>query len=238
MSTKCFLWLAELFFLILCTIPILSDAQNEYGKGAIITLKGDTIQGYINDRLASDPEFVIKFKRPLDEQDQLYNPNNLKGYIFDDGRKFESHAVYTVTLRFRSDDQLYADTSGSSPKFLSVLLKSPWLSLYSFHPLHSEYNKGPLYYIGENVIGDEKMTPLLCWGIWNPDLTKDWLHIYGFTGPNTNWESLYFEGYKRTLRKYFDPKRMGLESLDMLYNSSYTAGDLRKLLEYLNSNRQ
>ena len=80
--------LACLFVLISC---ICARAQTPL-KGYIVTLQGDTVKGYLIDRIDARLSKEVEFLKEEKSNKISYSPSNLKAFGFDNGRSFKQRS--------------------------------------------------------------------------------------------------------------------------------------------------
>ena len=78
---------------LLTLIILLSQSlysQDKYNPGYLVTIKNDTINGFILNKIDSELAYNISFKKDLlDKNIIVYNSNELLGFGFNSGRVFE-----------------------------------------------------------------------------------------------------------------------------------------------------
>ena len=65
-------------------------AQHDFQKGFIITLKQDTLHGFIDNKNARNISKTCVFKSAEDAKPQKYAPEELRGFRFSNGKYFVS----------------------------------------------------------------------------------------------------------------------------------------------------
>ena len=99
-----------LLIIFFCTILIQRGvSQDNFYKSSIITLKNDTIQGYISNLYDSKS---VKFKQSLRGKSVIYAPHQIKGFNLD-GNIFESRQV-------RLNRYKYENFTGDASSFLTI----------------------------------------------------------------------------------------------------------------------
>ena len=98
----------NLFILIILLVQSLYS-QDKYHSGYVLTIKKDTINGFILNKIDSELAYKISFKRnSVDETIIEYNPNELLSFGFSSGRVFERMIVRNNNQT--SKDSLYIFT--------------------------------------------------------------------------------------------------------------------------------
>ena len=92
--------IALLFLGILCFQTVFG--QDTYYKSSIITLKNDTIKGFISNIYDAK---TISFKKKKNDAPTLYTPQLLRGYVLD-GNVFETRIVNIPFYKTRSATSL------------------------------------------------------------------------------------------------------------------------------------
>ena len=125
-------------FLILSFFTFLSNtvfAITNYERGYIITLKGDTIYGFLLNQKSQNAEKQCVFKETLNSESKTYKPGEIASYRFIDGKFYISKQI----------------TISPNPKqkvvFLEFLIKGI-SSIYYFIDKSGEY-----YYIEKEPYG-------------------------------------------------------------------------------------
>ena len=92
----------------LCILPLTVSAQSTFIEGFVITIQGDTLNGFIN---VKDKKIynACTFKRHADGQAIKYTPDQLIAFRINDGKYFQSRAI--------------AIGSGEKQVFLEYLVK-------------------------------------------------------------------------------------------------------------------
>ncbi|MDM9630702.1 hypothetical protein [Robiginitalea aurantiaca] len=100
-----------------------------YSDGYLITLKGDTLRGYIKDRSPEPFEGLytkVRFKKK--GRKKRYRPDQIRGYGYDQFH-FESVALLEDAAFFRFN---YKTDPKQEPVFLKVVRRNPDLILYEW----------------------------------------------------------------------------------------------------------
>jgi len=131
------------FFLI----PIFAIAQINYKPGYVVTIKGDTIKGFIYYPGWDKNPKAISFKRDTDDvQSQKYGLNDIQ-YFNIDGRLSFQRNVCRISMNDINIDHLAYERDSSyrvDTVFLQILQRGKNLTLYSYSD-----NLKTRYYIGE-----------------------------------------------------------------------------------------
>jgi hypothetical protein len=82
-----------IFFIIALGFTTSSFSQSDFRKGFIITSSKDTVFGLIDYREGSKPYKSCAFKKTEGESTTTYDPNEIRGYGFIEGKYFESREI-------------------------------------------------------------------------------------------------------------------------------------------------
>jgi len=130
----------KLYYLtaLILTIPFFVFAQSNYKPGYVVTVKGDTVRGFINyQEWDANPE-AITFKKALDSQGVKYGVNDISSFGID---KLETFVRYSGKISTNpvaidnvvTDAESAGDTSFRvATVFLKVLEKGNRVALYSY----------------------------------------------------------------------------------------------------------
>ena len=140
----------KIYALLCCSllIPFLSNAQSNYKPGYVVTLKGDTLRGFIDYREWDANPDAVNFKSALTDQKGIsYKPDNIDYFSIDN---LESFIRYNgpISMDPTSMDKVAygRDTSfRTAAVFLKVMEKGQKLALYSYKD-----DIKARYYIGES----------------------------------------------------------------------------------------
>jgi hypothetical protein len=138
-----------LLILMLLTFIPLHAKKKDYSPGYIITLEGDTLDGYIKDR--SSGTFTelyarIRFKDGKTPFRKKYGPDQIRGYKCND-QIYESVPVFEESEFFTFN---YFVDKSHKPVFLRVMAKTAELSYYHWEYTDDESNYLdyiPLFYL-------------------------------------------------------------------------------------------
>ncbi|WP_276089884.1 hypothetical protein [Pedobacter sp. JY14-1] len=134
------LWLSgkaliyRFLFLLFLAAPLLGTAQSNYLKGYVITVSGETLQGYVDFKGTYQTAESLKFKKDEDAPAETYNLENCLGYGVDGKAYYERFTVnvsqaYTRTSNLRPG----LDTSyRRQTVFLKVLQRGKPFTLFSY----------------------------------------------------------------------------------------------------------
>jgi hypothetical protein len=123
------------FFSVAFLLPFFSLAQSNYKPGYVVTLKGDTLRGFIDYREWSNNPEAISFKHQLSDAKGIkYTPNDA-GYF--NINNIEAYQKYTgpISMDVVNTDHLTTgkDTSTKiTDVFLRILQKGKNVALYSY----------------------------------------------------------------------------------------------------------
>ncbi|HVV56260.1 MAG TPA: hypothetical protein VHC47_13085 [Mucilaginibacter sp.] len=132
--------------LIAVLFPLFSIGQSNYKPGYVVTLKGDTLKGFIDYREWDDNPNSINFKRSLNDQEpDKITTDNAGGFAINN---LEFYSRYTGPLSMDpvNGTYPYRDTSFKvETVFLKVLEKGSKVALYAYKD-----DLKPRYFIGES----------------------------------------------------------------------------------------
>jgi len=120
--------------LLVFLLPLISLAQSNYKPGYVVTTKGDTLRGFIDQRSwDTNPEY-IRFKASKDGETQKFTPEEIT--FFSVG-KSDAYAKYEGPITMDSASDLHVnnfrDTSYKiAVVFLKVLKKGKNVCLYAY----------------------------------------------------------------------------------------------------------
>src|ERR1700750_2801584 len=116
-------------------LPSLSLAQSNYKPGYIVTLKGDTLRGFIDYREWDKNPDAISFKSALtDSKPRQFTPDQAR-FIKINGQEAYQHYAGPISMDITDKDHMgyQRDTSSRvASVFFRVLQKGKNLSLYSY----------------------------------------------------------------------------------------------------------
>jgi hypothetical protein len=121
-------------FLLFIVVPVFLHAQGNYKPGYVVTIKGDTISGYIDYRgWDMNPDYV-KFKKTQASPVEKLTVNEINSFVVN---KIASYKKYTGTISMdnanENNVQENRDTSFKMASvFLKVLQKGRNIALYSY----------------------------------------------------------------------------------------------------------
>ncbi|HEY4197083.1 MAG TPA: hypothetical protein VGM63_16185 [Mucilaginibacter sp.] len=121
--------------LVACLLPILSFGQSNYKPGYVVTLKGDTLRGFIDYKEWNASPTAINFKTVIaDSKSRKLTPEEIK---FFNVNGLESYQRYTGPISMDATDVNHInngrDTSfRTATVFFKVLQKGANLALYSY----------------------------------------------------------------------------------------------------------
>ena len=119
---------------ILSLLPLLSIAQSNYKSGYVVTLKGDTLRGYINYKEWGRNPKDIDFKARLDSKARLFGVQEIKYFQIGD---MVSYQLYSINISLNpidiSSPPSVTDTASlNDTVFLKILQKGANVSLYGY----------------------------------------------------------------------------------------------------------
>jgi hypothetical protein len=203
----------NLLFLVIFLFPLFSIAQSNYKPGYVVTLKGDTLRGFIDYRGWNSNPDAISFKTAADSRDiKRFTTADIDFFNVGD---FESYKKCTCSV---SEDgtnisnlSTARDTSFSMETvFLKVLQKGKNVALYSFTD-----DLKTRFYLGETP--DYKPAELI-------------YRIYNNSNNGTKFENGYLKTLFALAIKYnvLDDGLSKTFQLDS-YNSAYILGIVSKI---------
>ena len=179
--------------LLMLLAPFIAFAQSNYKPGYVVTLKGDTVKGYIDYQEWDINPDAISFKKAPDGQSVKYGVNDISFFSID---KTDSYKRYTVSISTATIDpnkvDYGRDTSfRTATVFLRVLEQGNRMALYSYRD-----NVKVRYYIGDA-----------------PDYTPRELIYRIYINPN--WEYNYQRGgdNPKNITEYIFRKQLSAEAL-------------------------
>ena len=205
-----------LTFTIMFLVPKMTIGQANYIKGGIITLKKDTIQGFVDDQEWIKSPVKIGFKSALTQQEQIFQSSEIVGFfVSSSGDNYVSKTIeYEKLTRdiaktsFLSMTEYFAREKDMKTQsaFLRII-SSGKMSLYQFADDDKE-----LYYFLEQ---EGKLTSLT-------------YHRFQF-----NWYAQEIKEFQNQLKAVcFDCKMLSDFNFDrLIYNSS----SLGKVVNYYNN---
>jgi hypothetical protein len=122
------------FLSIIFLLPLFSSAQVNFKNGLVVTLKGDTVHGFINYREWNSNPDIITFKNGANSTPQKFTVNEISYFSVED---LEAYQKYTgpISMDATNTQHLFTvrDTSSKiASVFLKVLQKGKNIALYSY----------------------------------------------------------------------------------------------------------
>jgi len=123
---------------LLCSVlllPFCGYSQSNYKPGYVVTLKGDTLRGFIDYREWSSNPDAINFKTTLTDRDfKKLTPNDIGSFNVD---KIDAYKSYIGPVSKDITDANHLGTARDTSvkpvtTFFKVLQKGPYLALYSY----------------------------------------------------------------------------------------------------------
>jgi len=133
--------------LAILLLPVLAAAQSNYKAGYVITVKGDTIKGFINYKGWDLNPRVIKFKKTLKEDAIKFSVSDISYFSVGKVARYQRY-IGLISMDNVSEDHMieFRDTSYKADTvFLEILQKGKNIALYSF----SDAIKSR-FFVGEN----------------------------------------------------------------------------------------
>lgn len=126
--------------------PLFSLAQSNYKTGYVVTLKGDTIHGFIDYREWDSNPSAINFKKIADSKTaQSFTPADIVYFNIDDLEAYQTYTGKISTDPTGVDNPSSRDTSSKMASvFFKILQKGQYLQLFSYTD-----NIKSRFYIGE-----------------------------------------------------------------------------------------
>jgi len=114
--------------------PLFSFAQSNYKTGYVVTLKGDTIHGFIDYREWDSNPNAINFKATADNKTvQSFTPADIVYFNVDDLEAYQTYTGKISTDPTNIDNPSSRDTSSKiATVFLKILQKGKNLELFSY----------------------------------------------------------------------------------------------------------
>jgi hypothetical protein len=122
------------FLFTLLLFPLFSLAQTNYKPGYVVTLKGDTLRGFIDYREWDSNPDLINFKPAINEKNRKLTPDDI---TFFNVNNLDSYVKYAGPVTMDATDPNHVgsgrDTSSKMAAiFLKVLQKGDRVTLYSY----------------------------------------------------------------------------------------------------------
>ena len=143
--------LALLLFILGVLTASVHAQKKGYSRGFMITLQGDTLQGFIKDR-SSGPFMElyakIRFKSKKPRRKRRFGPDDIQGYGYHD-QYFESVPLQEEASFFKFK---YETNDNSERVFLKVIEKNQYLTYYHWEYVHDDnsyLDYVPLFYLHE-----------------------------------------------------------------------------------------
>ncbi len=129
---KCF----HKLFLLVFILPLFSSAQTNYKPGYVVTLKGDTLRGYIDYREWNKTPTDIQFKKDAGAGNaETFSAKNAMAFAVTGLEYYERH--YVSISQDQVDMSLLSHgvdtTTLSNTVFLRLLTKGKYISLYGYN---------------------------------------------------------------------------------------------------------
>jgi len=127
--------LSKILLISIFSLPFISNAQSNYKPGYVVSLKGDTLKGFINYREWNKNPKQVSFKINLsDSRTQDFDVKNATGFAVVGAEYYERHIVKVSmdpvdvsAVTAKTDSNFVTDTV-----FLHALVKGKYVSLYSY----------------------------------------------------------------------------------------------------------
>jgi hypothetical protein len=122
-------------FVLLLFLNIPSEGQGNFKKGFVITVEGDTLKGYIDDRAWEENPEKINFRKiPEDAEEKSFDIHNAIFFQIDGGSSFQRWMV-SVSMDEVEYSKLHIGVDTSKVKktvFLKMLVDGGYVNLYSY----------------------------------------------------------------------------------------------------------
>ena len=125
------------FFFVIFIVPYFAFSQSNYKPGYLVTLKGDTLKGYVDYREWDKNPTQFKFKTGADAKYKLFNITNTSAFGINGLEYFEKQIVFVSTDKVAlSSISTGLDTSKKlDTVFLKILSAGKNITLYSYTDL-------------------------------------------------------------------------------------------------------
>ncbi|RZK15408.1 MAG: hypothetical protein EOO43_15150, partial [Flavobacterium sp.] len=196
---------------ILC--PFLSFSQNDFFKGYVVTLKGDTLIGYVGGKESGATLKQVQFKTNITDAIQKFSTADCVAFGLFDRDDYERHTVTISLGKVKLEDlSTGLDTvSKRETVFLQVIQKGKNVVLYSY----TDEIKTRFYVRKKD---DKEPIELLFYSFYNPDNTS---------------QIIYNSKYQTQLLFLF--REYGVEIEDfILERSLYDEDDVVRLVSLIN----
>ncbi|WP_121809426.1 hypothetical protein [Mucilaginibacter kameinonensis] len=202
---------------LLILFPFILQAQSNFKPGYVITINGQTIQGFINEKEWDTNPAIITFKTALSGAEvKNYTPNNISYFEITNSVAYQRYSGFIST-----DETNTAKLStgrDSSKKqdvvFLKLQQKGPNVSLYSYNDAIKMR-----YFITDNKAG--KTAELIFRQYFLPEMST-----------TTHSENEYVPQLYDLAAKY-NPGSAELKRL--IENARYSLSDLKKVSQQINN---
>lgn len=204
--------------LAFCLSPILSNAQSNYKPGYIVTLKGDTIKGYINYKDWDNNPKTIDFKSDLQGNKSVYSTKDITAFTLTGYEKYRRFEAW-ISQDYVDHEKLvqWQDTLRKfDTVFFRVVTTGQNLTLYAYNDKIK-----PRFFISENE---------------NKPVELEY-HIYLDTTYSTVTHVI--NTYKIQLQRFTAKYKPGNQRLiDEIQLSSYNEGDLSDIVYKVNGSTE
>jgi hypothetical protein len=211
--------LLPIAFLLLCLFSTVSSAQSNYKPGYIISLKGDTVKGYVDYRNWRKNPKTFSFKSaPLSAVQQVFDRTNA-GSVTITG--FENYRRFIVALSLDETDDLRLN-QGINTKvkidtvFLKMVNSGKFVSLYSYRDKLKKR-----YFIAEN---SQQPSELI---------------LRKYLDPNQASQTIVVDSYKRQLQSLaykYQPQNEGL--MQEIQEANYAEQELEEIVFKINGSEK
>lgn len=87
-----------LLFFMFCSINLHASSNNNLREGYIISLKGDTLKGFLLSQISRNASEKCIFKSNVDSESKIYQPGEIVGYRYLDGKYYVSKEISTDSI--------------------------------------------------------------------------------------------------------------------------------------------
>lgn len=83
---------------VFCSINLQASPYNNFREGYIISLRGDTLKGFLSSQISRDASEKCIFKSNVDNELKTYLPGEIVGYRYLDGKYYVSKEISTDSI--------------------------------------------------------------------------------------------------------------------------------------------
>src|SRR5579863_2440135 len=216
------------FTALILMVPFLSFAQSNYRAGYVVTLKGDTVKGFIDYREWDASPDAVNFKRSLNDNDAVkYGPGDIRYFGVGTAETYRSYTGLISTDPTGLDQVAYKrDTSfRTGTVFLRTLVKGNRLALY----MYKDELKQRFFLAGEPDFEPKELIFRL---FFNPEYDY---HYPTNPDGSKNLRTVAENIYKRQLSAAaVEYDELNENLIDFIAKSEYTAADITTIVGKIN----